>query len=564
MNLPDLTTKLAWLREFERTHGRRLRVLHIGNIAANGYLNAKFLRRYGVEADVMSRDYYHVMALPEWEDLDIQQPHGDDNDPRFAPSDLKGYRRPDWFFVGPLPLCAELIENRYAPLPGLRHAFRRRVLSATLTIARRFAGDKTGSVLALAPATPAYFLKRAISFALLRIKPALIHLYNFAKSNAPPPLRSIAGKVRRFLSEKRKRSKLVNQLGTGSSHPQQLAASGEPPSSAVTSDPTTAILAAFDRVFPQRADRLTAAEIQPHQATASYFERICRHYDIVQCYATEPIFAMLCGKHPYVAFEHGTLRDFTLADTPLARLNSLAYNQASHCFITNGDCLEYAQKIGVRKFTPMPHPIDVEQHRMEMDQEIGRMRRSFGADVVLFCPVRHDYAVKGTDVHVRAIPLIKDRLKAQGKTVKWVFISWGQQVAESRRMIAEFECEENVIWRTSMSRLAMIKHIRGSDVVLDQMALPHFGSTAPQCLAAGTPVISSYEPSSTAWMFPEPAPILPAFDERGIADAVGLALDSTWKLGYSARARAWMDQFHSPAAVVAWQLEAYQKALSDG
>ena len=52
-----------WLHAFEASHGRKLRVLHIGNIANNGYLVAKLLRRAGIEADVLSYDYYHVMGL---------------------------------------------------------------------------------------------------------------------------------------------------------------------------------------------------------------------------------------------------------------------------------------------------------------------------------------------------------------------------------------------------------------------------------------------------------------------------------------------------------------------
>src|SRR5437870_3319428 len=60
-----------WVRSFELRNGRKLRVLHVGNIANNAYLNAKFLRRAGVEADVLAYNYYHVMGTPEWEELSI-------------------------------------------------------------------------------------------------------------------------------------------------------------------------------------------------------------------------------------------------------------------------------------------------------------------------------------------------------------------------------------------------------------------------------------------------------------------------------------------------------------
>ena len=61
-----------------------LRVLHVGNIGNNAYLNARFLRGAGVECHVLSYDYYDPLATPEWE----------------------GHERPPWFAQGPLDLCS--------------------------------------------------------------------------------------------------------------------------------------------------------------------------------------------------------------------------------------------------------------------------------------------------------------------------------------------------------------------------------------------------------------------------------------------------------------------------
>ena len=57
----------SWIVAFEERNSRRPRVLHIGNIANNAYLNASILNAAGVDCDVLCYDYYHVMACPEWE-----------------------------------------------------------------------------------------------------------------------------------------------------------------------------------------------------------------------------------------------------------------------------------------------------------------------------------------------------------------------------------------------------------------------------------------------------------------------------------------------------------------
>ena len=96
-----------------------------------------------------------------------------------------------------------------------------------------------------------------------------------------------------------------------------------------------------------------------------FYRDMFQHYDIVQCYATDPIFGLLSDTRPLVAFEHGTLRAFTMDDAPLHRLNALAYRKADHVLITNGDCLVYAKRLGIDAYSPMIHPIDVDQHRRD-------------------------------------------------------------------------------------------------------------------------------------------------------------------------------------------------------
>lgn len=91
--------------------GRPLRVLHIGNIANNAYNNARIQRQYGIEADVMCHDYYHVMGTPEWEDGGLTTPVNPML-PDWWASNLRGFKRPSWYVQGPLHLCIEYLDAR--------------------------------------------------------------------------------------------------------------------------------------------------------------------------------------------------------------------------------------------------------------------------------------------------------------------------------------------------------------------------------------------------------------------------------------------------------------------
>jgi glycosyltransferase involved in cell wall biosynthesis len=492
----------AWLADFARHNGRKLRVLHVGNIANNAFLNAKFLRQAGIEADVLCYDYYHVMGMPEWEELDLRHPYGDDYQPCFDPADLEGYERPAWFMQGPLTELHRAITADPPPYPSCG----RSVATQSWDLPARVDWRRSG--FQLIDAAMKHERLRTI-WRTLRLRyvfrPAIIRLLTmFAVEEVNPHV------------------------------------------------------AEFDATFPTRADRLSSEDIVPFLAYASLMRDIFERYDIVQLYSTDPMYGWLAGNRPYVGFEHGTLRDFTLGDKPVHRLTSMGYRRAEHVFITNGDCLEYANKIGLKRYSPMIHPIDVQQHRSEPANMVAAVRAEHPADILLLCPLRHSWGAKGTDIHLRALPLICQRVKGR---VRLVLTEWGEEIQRSRELIAELGCTDAVEWINPLPRSAMIRLTRASDVVLDQMALPHFGATAPQAMAAGVPVISSYVPESTRWIIEEPAPILPAFSPEQVCDRVMTALDPGWRHQYQVTAGRWIDTYHHPRRVVADHLHIYRNIV---
>jgi glycosyltransferase involved in cell wall biosynthesis len=71
-----------------------VRVLHVGNIANNAYLNAKLQRRAGIEADALC-DEWHIFAQPEWEDADLDGAF-EAQEQLASHAAAVGWTRPDW------------------------------------------------------------------------------------------------------------------------------------------------------------------------------------------------------------------------------------------------------------------------------------------------------------------------------------------------------------------------------------------------------------------------------------------------------------------------------------
>ena len=544
-----------WLQEFETSRGRKLRVLHIGNIANNGYLVAKFLRRVGIEADVLCYDYYHVMGTPEWEDIPIKHDYGDDFRPRFSSEDIGSYERPRWFASGPFSLSVSY-------LLALREKDQERCDRLWASLERARLGQNPTDVDIVQRASNPVanlwqwlrrFPRRAAVFAtmlpyrLLRIVGRVIHrsLMAFGRRDEAA---AFVGWAQRLQVVHYVLSLVVVAralLEPGSFHLGRL----------------YKLKKDFATFFPDRMDQLYLSDFVAYAGIVAQLETLFERYDIIQAYATDPILPLVSNKRPFVAFEHGTLRDFIRENNHLHRLTALAYRKADHVFITNGDCLEHARWLGCENATAMLHPVDVQQHRQRDEMAIADLRSHYGADVLLFCPIRHDWSIKGTDVHIRALPEIRRRVAGN---IVLVLAPWGLQVEDSKRLIKSLACELSVAWlERPLCRSELILHMQAADVVLDQMTLPHFGATAPQALAAGTPVIMSYKEESTAWIVDEPAPILAAFSPEDVASAVVTALDPLWRAEFGSRARAWVDTQHHSDRMVRDHLAVYRRLLEE-
>jgi hypothetical protein len=526
----------SFVDEFRRVHGRAPRVLHIGNIANNAYLNAKILNRHGFDCDVICYDYYHIMGCPEWEECDFDEPIADHFRPNWAAMDLKGYERPRWFAQGPRQTCIDYL------------------------IAKREGNEGRAAQLwqDLAWANKTYVPPRASQVGWARFVAGLQYavsrgrdMYLRAGSADAPHLAWL-----KLLAFADRRKGDLAYLAAAFAAPfimLVVVAIKWVRGGAPADEQAKQFTQAFARAFPDRPDQLTVDECLPLLYSIQPWQRLFSHYDIVQAYSTDVALPMFAGKRPYVGFEHGTLRVFTLADTPLARVTALAYHSADHVMITNGDCLPYAQQIKVQAYTPMPHPFD-DAFMRSVPDDTQALHQQYGVRYLFLCPLRHDWEIKGTDKYIRALPGIVARL---GRDFRLIMTEWGNQVEASKRLAQSLGVDDLIVWHPPFNRVQLVRHLKSVDVVFDQIALPCFGGTAPQSIAVGIPVTMSYDPASTEWLIPEAAPILSAWSADEIVTAVSKALDPAWRSQYKAEAARWYDEYHSAREVVRKHAAAY-------
>ncbi|MBM4133211.1 MAG: glycosyltransferase [Nitrospira sp.] len=431
-----------------------MRVLHIGNIANNAYNNAKFLRRKGVEADVLCYDYTHVMGQPEWEDAEFEG-DPDEFNPRWEQVDLKGFRRPAWF----------LQEELASHVPGRRE--------------QRFKGQ--------------FRLER-----LVRDPVRWLHVFI--------------------------KYRLESMLSGTEPHPHAVD---------------------FFKIYPAR----------------KWFQQWFEGYDLIQSYATEPIHAMLFATgQPYVAFEHGTMREIPFEASTTGRLLALAYRKANRVLITNPDVLAAAQRLGLTNFQFIPHPVDESKYRPCSSPLRGELMNRHQTDLILFAPSRHNWALKGNDLLLKAFA----RFTRQASRHRPILIlsDWGQEVDRSRALIESLGIGASILWTPPQNKMKLIAYYNAADVVLDQFTLGVFGTVTPEAMACGKPVVMHFDRRAHEWCFAEMPPVVPAGTEDEIfTRLVELTDDPARRAAVGQTSREWVIKHHGWELVADRQIAIYRELL---
>ena len=480
-----------WLDDFQARRGRPLRILHIGNIANNAYIISKFLHEVGVQSDVLCHDYYHIMGCPEWEDVEFDPLHTtDQNYPDWTRVPLNGYCRPGSFVQGPMGTCLRYLKHRnmgdqieakwvWLELSLLnrterfsfRHIFSRVIWRST-------APNHQDGIASMVVRGLVLLGKEVVrGFVSVGQKVRIIRDYM-------GPVRSRGAN---FIQGMRNKS-----CRPGETHPlkQRMKTLAE----------------GFARLFPDRKDRMDVSDLADYLPTATACGPVFEHYDVIVGYAIDGILPLLAKSKPYFCFEHGTLRTFTMAPTAQCRRTAMCYRMADYVFVTNGDCIDYAERLKIPRYTTTLHPID-ERAIEKLEDRKKQVHEELGVRYVFLCSLRHDWKIKGTDHYIRALPGIREAI---GADFKVLMTRWGCDLQASRDLAEQLGVLDHIVWTTPYSRIALHRMMKSVDIVFDQIALPHFGATAPEAIAAGTPVIMSYSPSSTSLIVDEPAPILSA------------------------------------------------------
>jgi len=455
------------------------RILHLGNIANNAYNNCKYLNRAGKNQHyALNFDNPHVMACPEWEEIDTF-----DQIKEFAPSwERFDFIKPEWYEY--VETSSLTVEGTSRATPFYRIFLKRRNLAYWL---KDQGLKKAGRKLSL-PASWKGKLK--IVFAL----PLYITLHI---------LHSINLKLEKYQSK------------------------------------TSTDLTGYSLISVKLANRV-------------------KGFDLIQAYGADIIIPYLL-RLPFIAYEHGTLRELPFDGTPRATQLRAAYKNAKLLIITNPDVILSARRLDLKNYIYIPHAVDCNRFKPCKESALLRTKLEIGDSLVILAPARQNWDVKGNH---RYIDAFAELIKKVPNCLLFI-CDWGQHRDLTKDLVAKLNLSRYVHYYSPCPKLTSVHYYQLADIVVDQFEAGAFGGITPEAMACEKPILVHYNPSVHDWCFNSHPPVINVRSVSEIVSAfIMLATDRKKRLEFGKLGRNWVLKEYSTTQLIERHNKIYSHFLS--
>jgi glycosyltransferase involved in cell wall biosynthesis len=532
--------------KIKRNKNGKPRVLHIGNIANNGYIASLILNQRGVESHLLVMDYYHIGGCPEWESAEIEGNWLNDFYPAWYKVNLHGYKRPDWIAQGPKYMAIQ-----YLVALNQKKFFKKWFLRLSLAFFRNSLAS---------PRWSPWFYR--IFYSPFSQKVRARTGFDSAGSPPKPPKAPFPGaewvqpvKASQILAaiiEPAKKVPLAPttqvDMNTRIKELTALLRKTSEPRAAL--EMQTEIAHLKSTLNPTRlVDEVLFADFDAHK-----WKGLFEYYDVVVGYSTEGIYPLMVGK-PYMALEHGTIRKIPFGNDYIGRQTKTVYKKANGVFITNADNNKAAEDLQLENYRYIPHPTmqdNISEQKTKSQVLREKLEKTRDCDFIVFSPARHHWQPegrdsnwdKGNDLIIKAFAKLVLEHKVRGLLM---LVDAGQMVEKSKDLIASLGIGPRVIWMKTQSHRSFIRFIMASDVIADQFGHPlTFGGIPPKAMQCEVPVLTYFDPKIHTWCLAEPPPFLNPGTTESICSTLLMLHDNpAERKRLGVKGREWYEKYYS-------------------
>ena len=290
--------------------------------------------------------------------------------------------------------------------------------------------------------------------------------------------------------------------------------------------------------------------------------KMIREYDIVEAHVPYPIYSQFSGI-PYITYDAGWIRYLPYDTSIKGKLARRAYSKGKGIIMTNPDTFEISDNLPYldkKKIHFSPFAIDPNKYRPIPNADLRSTFVKEGSDeLLLFCPARQMWIEKGNDKMITAF----SKFVKVYPNSKFIMVAWSLDEEKSKKLVDEVGISDKVIWIKPVPKNQLIQYYNIADIVLDQFVLGSWGTSTPEAMSCGKPVLIFYKKEYILRAFGEEPPILNSYTEEDIlSNLIKLAKDIDFRKELGKKSRDWIMKTHSPSVVAKIHLEILN-ALTD-
>lgn len=226
--------------------------------------------------------------------------------------------------------------------------------------------------------------------------------------------------------------------------------------------------------------------------------------EITFCYSYAAIPMFIHAEIPYIPVDMGALRNSAHKNDEFTNILIHAYRNSPHFIITNPDIINDLEKIGLKHYTFIPHPVNTKLFTRNTVYNNINKGIIKGYEHVFFSATRHDWTVKGNEKLIIAF----EKFIQAGYKAVLILIKWGNDYRQSLTLINKLGLQQEIIWIDLINEHILAEYINLADVVFDQFGETEtLGLFSVKTMACGKPLVTTYNKTLHESIYTEHPPI---------------------------------------------------------
>lgn len=255
------------------------------------------------------------------------------------------------------------------------------------------------------------------------------------------------------------------------------------------------------------------------------------HYLLQDCYL-----ASVLGKRPLIGHAHGSDLTTTINRFFLGRIVRSNVKKCDKILVSTPDLIEKARQYR-EDAEYLPNPVDTSLF-------YPKPSKLHEGKVKVLLPSGSNWAVKGTDVAIRALAQLKDKVEVS-------IIGYGIDLEKTLMLAKSLGLQVNVLSKVPHKDLNT--YYWNADLVVDQFVFGVFGLTSLEAIACGRPVVISV---SSKYEVYKNFPLKDVDTLERIIQTIENLSPTLWKAEYD-----YLMQNHDPKKIAHRVNEIYQEVL---